>query len=120
MTDDELKDLKVGYDYLAFKHSNFKGKYFKNNGLNGTTDDKGYFGIPVGFKGLIGISKFVLSPDVYYYYGLYSPKAETNIGIKSNYWGVGANLRWRFVYGGVHLNVGKSINYLGLRAGLTF
>ncbi|NCB67711.1 MAG: hypothetical protein EOM47_02540 [Bacteroidia bacterium] len=122
----------AGYQYLRFISIKdwtslpvgfvwgFEGKYFKNNGLNGTTDDKGYFGIPVGFKGLIGISKFVLSPDVYYYYGLYSPKAETNIGIKSNYWGVGANLRWRFVYGGVHLNVGKSINYLGLRAGLTF
>lgn len=26
MTDDELKDLKIGYDYLAFKHSNFQGK----------------------------------------------------------------------------------------------
>lgn len=26
MTDDELNDLKIGYDYLAFKYSNFQGK----------------------------------------------------------------------------------------------
>lgn len=122
----------AGYQYLRFSSMKewtslpvgfvwgLEGKYFKNNGLNGTTDDKGYVGIPVGFKGLININKFVLSPDVYYYYGLLSPASEQNIGLKSNYWGVGANLRWKFVYGGVHLNLGQSINYLGLRAGLSF
>lgn len=123
-------DFGVGYQYLRFISIKdwssvpvgfvwgLEGKYFKNNGLQ-TTIDKRYFGIPVGMKGLINIDKFVLSPDVYYYYGLVSPSAETNLGIKSNYWGVGANLRWRFLYGGVHLNLGKSINYLGLRAGIT-
>lgn len=33
MTDDELKDLKIGYDYLAFKYSNFKGKNLVCEGL---------------------------------------------------------------------------------------
>lgn len=33
MTDEELRDLKIGYDYLAFKHSNFQGKNLVCEGL---------------------------------------------------------------------------------------
>ena len=33
MTEDELRDLKIGYDYLAFKHSSFQGKNLVCEGL---------------------------------------------------------------------------------------
>jgi len=34
--------------------------------------------------------------------------------------GLGANVRWKFIYGGLHLNAGSSISYLGIKAGVSF
>ncbi len=79
-----------------------------------------YFGIPVGFRGLINIGSMVLSPDLFYHFALLSPASEKTNGVNSNYLGIGANLRWKFVYGGLHFNAGSSISYLGIKAGVSF
>lgn len=125
-------DFGAGYQYLSFNSIKewsslpvgfvwgLEAKYFMMKDINGDANVSGYVGIPVGLKGLINIAGIVLSPDVYYHFALVSPEAEKNIGINSNYLGFGANARWKFIYGGVHLNTGKSINYLGIRAGVSF
>lgn len=124
-----IVDLGVGYQHLRFNSMKdwtslpigfvwgLEGKYFK---YNDGTSAEGYFGIPVGLRGLINIGGIVLSPDVYYHYALVTPASEKNNGVNSNYLGFGANLRWKFVYGGVHLNTGSSISYLGIKAGVSF
>jgi len=126
-------DFGVGYQYLSF-HSmktwttlpigytwGLEGKYFALNGSTGGVAGSTYYlGIPVGIRGLINVAGLVLSPDVYYHYALISPAAEKSVGLNSNYLGFGANVRWKFIYGGLHLNTGKSIKYVGLSAGLSF
>jgi outer membrane protein OmpA-like peptidoglycan-associated protein len=79
-----------------------------------------YLGIPIGLRALININDLVLSPDVYYHYALLSTQTEKNLGLKSNYLGFGANARWKAFTGGLHLNLGESIGYLGLSAGFSF
>ena len=78
-----------------------------------------YLCVPIGLRGLININDFVLSPDVYYHIHLATSKIEKNEGKKCSYMVVGANVRWKFVNGGAHLNIGKHISYFGLRAGIS-
>ena len=126
-------NLGIGYQFLRFNSMKdwtslpigfvwgLEGKYFMyNTSTSGSANAEGYFGIPVGLRGLINIGGVILSPDVYYHYAILSPTSEKNNGVNSNYLGFGANIRWKFVYGGVHLNTGSSISYLGIKAGVSF
>jgi hypothetical protein len=129
-----IVDLGIGYQYLRFSSWKdwtslpvglvwgLEGKYFMYNTSSngGGANSEGYFGIPIGLRGLINIGSLVLSPDIYYHYALVSPASEENFGVNSNYLGFGANVRWKFIYGGVHLNTGSSISYLGIKAGVSF
>ena len=80
---------------------------------------RAYLGIPIGARGLINIKGIILSPDLYYHIAVSSSKVETDLDKKANYMVLGANVRWKFLYGGAHLNLGKSINYFGIRAGVS-
>ncbi len=127
-------NLGVGYQYLRFSSWKdwsslpiglvwgLEGKYFmySSTSTSASAISEGYLGIPVGLRGLINIGGIVLSPDIYYHYALVSPASEKTNGVNSNYLGFGANVRWKFVYGGVHLNTGSSISYLGIKAGVSF
>lgn len=125
-------DLGIGYQHLRFSSWKdwsslpiglvwgLEGKYFMYNASSVGATSEAYFGIPVGFRGLINIGSMVLSPDLFYHFALLSPASEKTNGVNSNYLGIGANLRWKFVYGGVHFNAGSSISYLGIKAGVSF
>lgn len=128
-----IVDFGAGYQYLRFNSMKdwtslpvgfvwgLEAKYFSYNAsITGGSNAEGYFGIPIGLRGLINIGGITLSPDIYYHYALISPASEKNNGINSNYLGFGANVRWKFVYGGLHLNTGNSISYLGIKAGVSF
>ena len=84
-----------------------------------TGNTRAYLGVPLGLRGLININDFVLSPDVYYHIHLATSKIEKDAGNKSGYLVVGANVRWKLFNAGAHLNIGKHINYFGLRAGIS-
>lgn len=77
----------------------------------------GHIGVPVGLRGLFKVKGIVLAPDAYYHIALVSPKESA---LKANYMVLGASARWKFVYGGLNMNIGKSVSYLGFRAGLSF
>ncbi|OFX59511.1 MAG: hypothetical protein A2046_11965 [Bacteroidetes bacterium GWA2_30_7] len=94
-------------------------KMFSLKDTASSTQARGYFGIPLGARGLINLGGIVLSPDAYYHIAIVSSEAERKLGKKVNYLVLGANVRWKIFYGGAHLNLGKSINYFGFRAGIS-
>lgn len=79
----------------------------------------GLLTLPVGLRYVHQLgTNTVVSPEVFYNVGLlHSKVASFN---KASWLRVGVNARWRFVQGGLFLNVGKVVNYPGFRVGLTF
>ncbi|MCF8297737.1 MAG: OmpA family protein [Saprospiraceae bacterium] len=88
--------------------------------IDSSKEALGYIGIPLGLRGLINYKQFTIAPDVLYNFQLSTTKYEKNdLDVNSKYIRVGGTVRWRFVYGGISLNLGDHINYFGFRAGLT-
>ncbi len=118
----------AGYNYVNFNSLKkltglpfgfvwgVEGKIFKMT----NNDYHGYIAIPLGLRGLINVSKFVICPDILFNYAVYSPQIERNVSLTSSYTTLGVTARWKFIYGGVQYNIGKSINYFGLRGGVSF
>lgn len=125
--------VKSGFGYQFFRFRSFKslitlpigiiygleGRALLYNPVlaPGSTETFGHLGIPVGLRGLLKVKGIVIAPDVYYHFALLSPKASA---FKANYIVAGATARWKFVYGGLNMNIGSSVNYLGFRAGVSF
>jgi hypothetical protein len=123
----------LGYQFLRFKSLKtvvklpigivygLEGKvlFYESMAADSTTSTEtfGHLGIPVGVRGLINMKGIVIAPDLHYMIALASPSASEN---KASYLVAGGTVRWKFVYGGVNLNMGKSVNFLGFRAGLSF
>ncbi|MES2592215.1 MAG: OmpA family protein [Bacteroidota bacterium] len=108
-----LTTLPVGIIY------GFEGRmlFYEKLATPGEVGTFGHIGVPVGLRGLFKVSGIVIAPDAYYHIALVSPKESA---FKANYMVLGASARWKFVYGGLNMNIGKSVNYLGFRAGLSF
>lgn len=81
---------------------------------------RGYMGMPIGIRALINVNDLIISPSIYYHLALLTFKYDQDLGKKANYLVIGSNVRWKFLYGGAHLNLGKGVQYFGLNAGLTF
>jgi hypothetical protein len=106
--------LLIGFETRAF--------YFKDTTAAATTSDywRGYMGMPLGVRALINVNDLVISPSLYYHLALLTFEYDKDLGRKANYLVLGSNVRWKFLYGGAHLNLGKGVQYFGLNAGLTF
>lgn len=103
--------LLLGYETRMF---------FTTDTVNDDLKSRGYMGFPLGLRGLINVKGFVVNPDLYYHVALFSPQVDKDLGNKAHYLSLGLNVRKKFIYGGVHMDLGKLINYFGFRAGLTF
>ena len=126
-------NVKWGFGYQYFNFISLKGttglpvgvlwgletKMFAVSDTASGSTGRAYFGIPLGARGLINLGGIVLSPDVYYHIGVASSKLEKDLNKKVNYLVLGGNVRWKIFYGGAHLNLGRSINYFGFRAGIS-
>jgi hypothetical protein len=77
---------------------------------------KGFLTIPVGLRYVHELGSLKIGPEVFYNYGLLQPSGWPS----ATHLRVGSSIRWKFLQGGVFLNIGEEINYLGLRAGFAF
>ncbi|MBI1183914.1 OmpA family protein [bacterium] len=77
---------------------------------------KGFFNIPVGLRYVHQLGALKIGPELFYSYGLFQPDNWP----KSTYLRLGTSLRWKVFQGGIFINKGAEISYLGLRAGLAF
>ena len=72
-----------------------------------------------GFKNIeeINVGDFVLGPEAIYSIGVLK-----NTGLVNNasHLKFGVNARWKFVQAGVFKSIGKEIDFLGYRVGVTF
>jgi len=76
----------------------------------------GFITIPLGARYVHSIGDLKIGPEFYYNYGLSQPEnwpGSTHIHI-------GSSIRWKLLQGGIFVNKGEEISYLGLRAGLAF
>ena len=77
-----------------------------------------YLNIPVGVRYITDIAGVKLGPEfMYSFQALATDEIESIHGAKSKYWRLGVNARWKFIQGGIFLNKGDFVDYLGLRAG---
>lgn len=79
-------------------------------------DAVGFLTLPLGIRYVHSLGDLKIGPEFYYNYGVAQPSdwpSSTHIHI-------GSSVRWKLLQGGVFLNMGEEINYLGLRAGLAF
>ncbi|MBN2519979.1 MAG: OmpA family protein [Bacteroidales bacterium] len=83
----------------------------------------GYLNIPLGLRYIYEYNDIIIGPEIVYNFGTNKVKVYDDgeeVSLKTSYFSIGANARWKFVQGGVHYNMGKFVNYFGLRAGLAF
>ena len=74
--------------------------------------------IPIGAQYIYKYNDDItIAPELTYNIGLFKNKLH---GAKSGYLGIGANAKWKFVQGGLFINLGSHVKYFGLRAGVTF
>jgi len=87
------------------------------NPLNG---EKGaiMFNIPVGARFNLQLADDLIVAPVFRYNMGHNIKSIS--GVSGTWWSMGADVRWKFIQGGVHLNKGDLINFLGFRAGFAF
>ena len=133
---DQIK-LGVGYTHLhMWKLKESTGlplniiwgldfKYFmKDDTLNNTeTDDFYHFNVPVGARLIFPIKQFILAPEFQYSFGLLRNKEQIfNQDRMQNttFMKIGATARWKFLHAGLYANIGKEINFLGYRMGVSF
>lgn len=83
---------------------------------NDDYEAKGFLTIPVGLRYVHELGSLKIGPEVFYNYGLLQPSGWPS----ATHLRVGSSIRWKFLQGGVFLNIGEEINYLGLRAGFAF
>ena len=77
-----------------------------------------YINIPVGVRYITDISGIKIGPEfMYSFQALATDEIENIHGAKSKYWRLGVNARWKFIQGGLFINKGDFVDYLGLRAG---
>lgn len=92
-------------------------------GLLGIKDDSeglGYINIPVGARYIFDIAGIQLGPEfMYSFQAVANDRIESFYG-KTKYIRLGVNARWNFIQGGVFLNKGDFVDYMGLRAGFAF
>lgn len=91
--------------------------FYETTDSSASTETFGHLTIPLGLRGLIKVGGIVVAPDFFYHVALSSPSASAN---KASYMVLGGTVRMKFVYGGVNMNIGKSVSFLGFRAGLSF
>jgi outer membrane protein OmpA-like peptidoglycan-associated protein len=82
----------------------------------GELEAKGFLTIPVGMRYVHSLGSLKIGPEVYYNYGLWGPENWP----RASFLHIGTNVRWKIFQGGVFINRGPQISYLGLRAGLAF
>ena len=83
----------------------------------GTKEGWAFFNFPVGLRYSYQLNDdVVIGPEIMYYFGHKISDFETN----SKYMRIGVNARWKFLQGGLFINKGDFVNYLGMRAGLAF
>ena len=78
----------------------------------------GNLNVPVGIRVLLPLAdNFIVAPEFLYSYGLAKPKILAN---RASYIEVGGAVRFKFIHGGLYLNLGKEIQRISFRAGLSF
>lgn len=77
---------------------------------------KGFLTIPVGVRYVHSLGALKIGPEVFYNFGLAGPDNWP----KPWFIHIGSNVRWKVFQGGIFINKGEEISYLGLRAGLAF
>ena len=76
-----------------------------------------HLNIPLGLRSVFNVGDFVLGPEAIYSIGVLK-----NTGLVNNasHLKFGVNARWKFVQAGVFKSIGKEIDFLGYRVGVTF
>lgn len=80
-----------------------------------------YVDLPLGLRYTLDVAGFVIAPEVKYAFNIYALQISDNdTKVKVGRFSVGANVRWKFLGGGLFLHMGDAEDYLGFRAGLSF
>jgi len=77
---------------------------------------KGFLTIPVGIRYVHQLGALKIGPEIFYNHGIGSPENWPD----ATFLRIGSSVRWKIFQGGLFLNIGEEINYLGLRAGFAF
>ena len=80
-----------------------------------------YVDLPLGLRYTINAAGFQIAPELSYAFNIYALQiGDNDVKVKAGRFSVGANVRWKFLGGGLFLHMGDNEDYLGFRAGLSF
>lgn len=121
-----------GYDFIRnfqiksspiFFVLGFESRFFVGQIANMTKEGLITTGtIPIGLRYQMKVKDFVLCPEAMYVAGFW-PSTYVNTDVlteTSRHLRFGVNTRWKFVHGAATLNLGPSIQFVGLKAGVSF
>ncbi|MEM6641707.1 MAG: OmpA family protein [Bacteroidota bacterium] len=102
-------NIHFGADALGFKPA--------QNDDPERPDPRWFLNIPVGLRYVHNINDIYIGPEVFYNINVLKSDAFTE---SPGYFSLGVNARWKLFHGGVFLNSGNVVNFLGVRAGVSF
>lgn len=125
--------LGIGYDFLrAYQLGRspillcwgIETKFFKGTPPPLTAEKMfGHIGIPLGIRYMMNPAGFILAPELFYNYALWTSLQEKNSGVfadKATHLHLGVNARWKLFHAGAYYKMGPTVGFLGFRAGVSF
>ncbi|MDX5319935.1 MAG: OmpA family protein, partial [Bacteroidota bacterium] len=93
------------------------------NGRVGNMTEEGFFGhlgIPIGIRYMMSPKGLIIAPEIFYNLGIRVNSDNDVFQESLSYLRIGANTRWKLLHGGLYLNMGETISFMGFRAGVSF
>lgn len=115
-----MRNRQLGKSPLLFVYG-FDLKAF--SGRVGNMTESSYLGhvaVPLGIRYMMSPKGIIVAPEIFYNLGVRINGDNTPFENSLSYLRIGANARWKIFHGGIYLNKGETVNFMGFRAGVSF